>query len=310
MSPPINEEMMRLLFQSTRAGNKNVSGVLGNLDNPLLALIAGVYDPNTEMGATQGATPLLTKYSSSQIPAIQQVIASIRAGADPYQLEADIDALLAADPSAIAETGMSPETFTNLSKEMLDEATGTSSKKKPFWAQAGLPNPLELYNEQTVPLDQASQALIAGFREPQELLSSKLKELESRERSAKGRMREAKTETITRTVPDYGNIAKNELTRFFGKFMNHPGSLISKKDRPVTKTVTEKRQRKIDVTGKDYMDAQRAAIERGYVQAQLADQRRKEEAVRKGALAAYESAGRTPTLDAISQMMRFISNSK
>ena len=58
------------------------------------------------------------------------------------------------------------------------------------------------------------------------------------------------------------------------------------------------------------MDAQRAAIERGYVQAQLADQRRKEEAVRKGALAAYESAGRTPTLDAISQMMRFISNSK
>ena len=148
------ELQMLMAFAAAKKGNKNVSGVLGNLDSSMLAVLAGAYDPRTASGAQGGGGPFWSKYSQSQDPVIQDIIGKISQGFDKYQLNSYIDSLAAqgqdlgsfqvADLKGVASS---------LQKEYVDgpSTSGGAKSKDPF-SKAGIPGPGELYTTDTVPL--------------------------------------------------------------------------------------------------------------------------------------------------------------
>ena len=334
----MDKELLQLWFQNMRKGNKNVSGSLGNLDNPMLAYLAGVYDPNTEFGS-QVDTPLLSKYGVSDVPAIQSVLASIQGGADPYSLEADIDALIAENPEFISQTGMQPGTFKDLSKAMLEEYQTGSKPKATWWSKAGLPNPLELYDITNVPMSAETQAQIAGFRAPVADIERTLAQTSAAERAAMGRARqtgspiaadfEQMSKRIKSAAAKTSGVEASALAKLAAAVKRGEGSIdaLTARYMPKNKRAQEVYNQQIGRVQKDtqrtggikmtvdassdaFKEAQRKSIERGFLQQQLADQRRKEEAARKGALEATRALGRTPTGDALKQMMQFVAQSK
>ena len=302
----MDKELMKLWFQAMRKGNKNVSGSLGNLDSSLLAYLAGVYDPNTEFGG-QDAMPLLSKYGVSDVPAIQSVLASIQSGADPYSLEADIDALIAENPDFISQTGMQPGTFKELSKAMLEEYQTGSKPKATWWSKAGLPNPLEMYDITNVPMSAETEAQIAGFRAPVAGLEKDLARTSAAERYALSLARQTGS-PIAKDSPKRSDkvksAAKQALVDINLPFL--PVLRLIQKDKKSNVGTTKS----VDASSEAFKESQRKSIERGFIQQQLADQRRKEEAARKGALEAAKALGRTPTGDALKKMMQFIAQSK
>lgn len=148
------ELQMLMAFAAAKKGNKNVSGVLGNLDSPMLAVLAGAYDPRTAGGAQGGGGPFWSKYSQSQDPVIQDIIGKISQGFDKYQLNSYIDSL-AAQGQDLGSFQVSDlkGVAASLQKEYVDgpSTSGGASSKDPF-SKAGLPSPTELYDTSTVPL--------------------------------------------------------------------------------------------------------------------------------------------------------------
>jgi hypothetical protein len=152
----MTEQEMQLLlaFAAAKQGNKNVGGVLGNLDNPMLAVLAGAYDPRTGSGAQSGGGPFWSKYSQSQDPVIQDIIAKISQGFDKYQLNSYIDSLAAQGQDLGSfQVGDLKGVAASLQKEYVDgpSTSGGAASKDPF-SKAGIPNPSELYDVSTVPI--------------------------------------------------------------------------------------------------------------------------------------------------------------
>ena len=148
------ELQMLMAFAAAKQGNKNVGGVLGNLDNPMLAVLAGAYDPRTASGAQGGGGPFWSKYSQSQDPVIQDIIGKISQGFDKYQLNSYIDSLAAQGQDLGSfQVGDLKGVASSLQKEYVDgpSASGGAASKDPF-SKAGIPGPGELYDTSTVPL--------------------------------------------------------------------------------------------------------------------------------------------------------------
>ena len=162
----MDPEIIKLLA-AAKAGNKNLSGTLTNLQDPFFTFLAGVYDPLAAQGGmgsnTNGA--YWSRYSTSQDPAIQDIIAKIKGGADKYQLNSYIDSLAAQgqDLGAFQVSDLKG-VASQLQKEYSGESSTGSSKSgsksssgDPF-ASAGLRNPLDLYSTSDMPVGKKGSA--------------------------------------------------------------------------------------------------------------------------------------------------------
>ena len=154
MSYTVDPELIKLM-SAAKGGNKNVSSLLGNLDNSLLTFMAGVYDPLAAQGGSSagGGGPLWSQYSGDTNPIMRDLMMKIQNGTNKFYLGSYIDSLPAADVQA---TGYSPSDLKGLATGMLKEYTeGASSSsgasKDPF-AKAGLRNPLDLYSTSDMPV--------------------------------------------------------------------------------------------------------------------------------------------------------------
>jgi len=150
---------LELLLQFLEASgtSSGVGRTLNNLDNPLLGLITGGFDPMT-LPASGGRD--WSRYAGNpEYPQVQQVIAEIQAGRDPYQLSSYVDALTA---SGADLDGFQPDDFKNLAMNLQKEYGG--GEQGDWLRKAGFGSPLEQYTSETVPMDEASmrRARLAG----------------------------------------------------------------------------------------------------------------------------------------------------
>jgi len=155
----MDPEMIKLLA-AAKAGNKNLSGTLNNLDNPLYTLIAGVYDPlAAQGGAAGGGGPLWSQYAGDTNPIMRDLMMKIQNGTNKFYLGSYIDSL---KPEDVQATGYSPSDLKGLAsgllKEYTDGASSSSGNSKDTLAKAGYRNPTDLYSTSDMPIGKQGAA--------------------------------------------------------------------------------------------------------------------------------------------------------
>ena len=76
-----NEQLqMLMMMMDAKKGNKNVSGVLNNLDSGFLSILSGAYDPRTAESSQSANQPFLNKYAQSEDPVVQDILSKLSQG--------------------------------------------------------------------------------------------------------------------------------------------------------------------------------------------------------------------------------------
>ena len=169
-----NEQLqMLMLMMDAKKGNKNVSGILNNLDSGFLSILSGAYDPRTAESSQSANQPFLNKYAQSEDPIVQDILSKLSQGYDKYQLSSYIDSLDAQGQNISSfQTG----DLKSLANEFYKEYTGTGSSGSggskssntsvtDKVRNAGLPDPTELYNTDTIPLDATNLKRIKSIQD-------------------------------------------------------------------------------------------------------------------------------------------------
>jgi hypothetical protein len=166
-----NEQLqMLMMMMDAKKGNTNVSGVLNNLDSGFLSILSGAYDPRTAESSQSANQPFLNKYAQSEDPLVQDILSKLSQGYDKYQLSSYIDSLDAQGQNISSfQTG----DLKRLANEFYKEYTGTGSggyggsntSVTDKVRNAGLPDPTELYDINTVPLDSANLKRIKSIQD-------------------------------------------------------------------------------------------------------------------------------------------------
>jgi len=320
------------LFLGAKKGNKNVSGVLGNMDNPLLAYLAGAYDPIAAGDAGGGGGSLWSKYEGYDEPAIQDVMAQIRNGVDRHYLSSYIDNKISDED--IAASGFQPEDFKALASD-LQKDYSKSSEVNDMWSKAGLRNPLDEYSESDVPLTPEISDFISTVRKNAPAASSQYSRASSDVRNAE-RGLALKDEEMKKLMKALafqqrrggGNIPAQKITALMEKISRLPKGQYTRADieqlveegTPNTgyERYDDQYRSYVDEAIKDIggfqapemaQDEYRAAKERqGLAEQQMNANTELEKAARRGAAQAYRAAGRTPTRDQLAGIMKFLSS--
>lgn len=140
------EELLKLFVQA-KSNNKNVSGLLGNLDSPMLALLAGQIDPMAIQAQSSGG--LYGQYASdpNTPDAVKAIMDFVDQGANKYQIQSSLNSL---DPSVVTASGYTPEQLDAMAADMVKERGDGD-----MWSKAGLRNPLDVYTTTDVPINAA-----------------------------------------------------------------------------------------------------------------------------------------------------------
>lgn len=142
---------LELLLQFLQAAGTSTGAgrTLNNLDNPLLGLLTGGFDPMT---MSPGAGGDWSRYAGNpEYPELQKIISEIEAGRDQYQISSAVDALTAGGGTL---DGFQPQDFKNLALNLQKEYSGGDNAD--WFRAAGLSSPLQQYTAETVPMDEAS----------------------------------------------------------------------------------------------------------------------------------------------------------
>lgn len=331
MAGEIDPVLMQLFAASRQKGaNRNASSVLGNLDNPYLAYLAGVYDPVSAEMMNEPSSDLIARYAGDpNYPAVNQVIQQIQAGMDPYQISSFATALSGGEPV----DNFQPSDFERLAVDMQKEySSGGKSGKPDIWQKAGLRNPLDRYSEMDVPMSKDLMRMIAGIRqgaEPARKMRTQagtaLSRAKMEEKLNRSTLEEIASEfergrTLTsggaaRGLGDLANwlrsqesLSPQDLERGVQKFAPSQEFEL----RPFKQAVKTVKSR-MDKQGLGYKGVpnkaeqrRKAEEEAGLMQQQVNAAQEAERAVRRGAVRAYEEAGRTPTRDQLVGIMRFL----
>jgi hypothetical protein len=154
------------LFLGARDNNKNVSGLLNNIDSSVLALLAGVYDPLSAQGRSGGQ--LWSSYAGNpDYPVVQDIQQKIQGGADPYYLNSYIDGLVA---NKVDLNGFQDADLKGLAKGLYNEYNGKGSGSGggsgggdddlPSW----LRDPTDVYTTQDLPMTPKLKEMISELR--------------------------------------------------------------------------------------------------------------------------------------------------
>ena len=320
------EKQMIQFMSGARSGNKNLSGVLNNMDSQLLAILAGAYDPRTAEQSGPGAGSYWSRYSQSEDPVIQDVIAKISSGADKYQINSYIDSLAAQGKDLGA---FQVSDLKGVATELYKEFTGTgssgssSSKTKSDTQKAGIPDPAELYNTSTVPLSTANELYI---RKLQDDLAPKVKGYGDSQYQVRVAQRDlaryADSGKDANSSNDFGGPYvvpgkgfvqpakgyKQKVKNDFGGPFVVPGKGYKVGGKTFPSGKESKESKPYDKkAAKAYDDAMQVMLD---IEGKANAAKQREQAVREGQMDYARQSGATPTTDAMKMIMKFISSSK
>ena len=319
------ERQMIQFMSAARGGNKNLSGVLGNMDSQLLAILAGAYDPRTAEQSGPGSGPYWSKYSQSEDPVIQDVIAKITSGADKYQINSYIDSLAAQGQDLGA---FQVSDLKGVAGELYKEFTGTgtgssSSKNKSDTQKAGIPDPTELYDTSTVPLAIANELYIKKLQDD---LAPKVKGYGDAQYQVKvarknlARYADSEKDASSSNglggpyvIPGKGFLQpakgyKQKVKNDFGGPYVVPGKGYKVGGKTGSSGKEGKESKPYDKkAAKAYDDAMQVLLD---IEGKANAAKQREQAVREGQMDYARQSGATPTTDALKMIMKFISSSK
>lgn len=326
----MDPELMALLTQARATGaNKNLSSVLRNLNNPMLAFLAGVPQQPTDVSADM---PLMSQYANVSDPVIQEIVSKINAGTNEYELSSWF-ANRMADPQfalAVADTGMQEDDLLALAKGMQRERSKAgSSVRDSWWAKAGLSDPSQLYTEATVPLSEREALRIADIR----IGSRPAREMLSRAKMEESNARRG-VELSDKTLADFlgnlrsiemqggGSVPAMSLARMRRDIESRRGGIteeglqgLVEKYRPENADYAKAYEKDIQqlykrgrpsAPGKSRDALTKAQENVGLAQQQLNAAAEEEAAIRRGRARAFAEAGRTPARDELQNMLRFM----
>jgi flagellar motility protein MotE (MotC chaperone) len=303
------------LFASARGANKNVSGLLGNIDNPLLAFLAGVYDPVSAQGQPTGGA-LWAKYSQDPNPVFQQIIQEIQNGADPFYLSSEIDKM----GDDVASTGLMTGDLKGLAKALHKEYTTSGDPKNmSVWAKAGLREPTDLYSTQDVPLGDESRKQIVGMREGQVAADRKLSTAQTQygkvrsQLSVEDKIKEQMIDRLNSNLAS-GPYQSRALAEWISQQdvldenqLRNKAQALSVPEKEINKATKTLSKRKNKVNQTEYTKSQ---YDVGSASMQSDAAKAAERLYREGLVSSYEAAGKTPTRDQLAGIMSFLSQSK
>jgi hypothetical protein len=305
------------LFASARGANKNVSGLLGNMDNSLLAFLAGVYDPVSAQGqATAG--PLWAKYSQNPDPTIQGILQEIIDGGDPFSLSSRIDQM--DTMGDISGAGFQVGDLKGLAKALHTEyTTAGDPKNMSVWAKAGLREPTDLYSTQDVPLGETSRKEIVGMREGQVAADRKLSTAQTQYGKVKSQLSvedKIKEQMINRLNSNRasGPYQSRALAEWISQQdvldenqLRNKAQALSVPEKEINKATKTLSKRKNKVNQTEYTKSQ---YDLGSASVQSDAAKAAERLYREGLVSSYEAAGKTPLRDQLAGIMSFLSQSK
>jgi hypothetical protein len=152
------QQLLAALLSQAKSGNKNLGSLLGNLDSPILAAMAGVLDPyygSGQMGG--GGNSLYGSFAGDETTpaAVKAVMDWVDQGMNSYQIEAQINSL---DPNIIKDSGYTDAQLISMGKDMSKEG---GKRGTDVFAKAGLRNPNEIYSLEDVPMNQSVMKMLA-----------------------------------------------------------------------------------------------------------------------------------------------------
>ena len=339
--PVANQELLALLG-GAKAGNKKLSGLLGNLDNPLLLAFAGVLDPMYGTGSA-GATPLMSQYANSQEPIIQDIVSKVQQGVDPYALSSYIDTLVNVPNTDMA--GFQVNDLKGLAKGLANEWSKSSSNSNNVFAKAGFRHPNDVYTYSDLPMEDyavkaiqdiskqeqeatkgydaaaqnAKKALLAFQQAPKQtpnIRSAKrdaqIKKMIDQEMglpmflvrdNALGAFRNFLEKNPQATIGQMEG-KYNELARSMGVSGSEIGKVLKKIKQ--TSTSAERFGPVADTSMQAYDEAQRAKIA---PEAAMSNARRVQQAIMDKQMEKVSAKGRTPFTDQVQALMKFVGQS-
>lgn len=317
------------LFMSAKGNNKNVSGLLGNLDSSMLAYLAGVYDP-IAAGAGNAGGPLWSQYANSQEPIIQDLVGKIQGGMDEFALNSYIDAL-----GDVSQTGFQVGDLKGLAKALQKEYTGTASGsggsggKQDMWSKAGLRNPLDVYSTEDVPMGETSRADVQKIQTGRQGAQKSLSDATVKAGSARrgvvsdSAFKDELARGLTGTTSGGARRQAAALAEWLKgqdyldetSLRNKAAELMPKQEFeaiPFERAVdfASKKVKKTPADSKKLAQYKKAKEVEGLAQQQVNAGAEEERAYREGMLGAYNAAGKTPTRDQLAGIMKFLSGQK
>jgi hypothetical protein len=340
--------VLQLLMQMSQAksGNRNLSGTLNNMDNPLLLALAGVLDPMSMQGASQGGGVYGSFRNDPNTPeTVQQVMDWVDQGLNKYQIESMINAQL--PDAVVTDSGYTKKQLISMASEMSKQrASGTDKSGIGKLTQAGFRNPNDVYGLEDVPLSANSQARIGELQTQYSPLEEKMANQESRTKIAANKMRgfspDTKSELSKNIIRDsrtmatgMASVALRELAKYVDsnpyvtvEDLNKQVDLISSSTSAAPREVETYKRNALRRIGKvsktatkgsedvgtnraqSIGDWEMAKIEEGKIGVEASNNARLQEAIRQANLNQAAQAGRTPFTDQASQLMKFIAGTK
>ena len=322
----MDPELLQLLFQNARNNNKNVSGVLNNLDSPFLAYLANALDPMTQVDSGGGGS-LFAQYENYDQPAVQDVLAQIRNGVDKYWLSSYIDSNISDED--IVASGFQPDDFKGLASA-LQEDYQKGNQRKDVFSKAGLPSPLDVYDESNMPLEAPLANFLGKFSSESERIGGLAQKAQKDVGSGRNRVDVAKNamkeyaEKLRRGgtggVPDMALRRLSEDVAGRDMVTDTEWAELVEKYSPKNTGYSyggyEKRYRerlagagKVPKISKKEMDSLSSSERQANDLMYLAkDAKANEDMVRKAFLAKIQESGKTPLGDSLAAMMRFTAN--
>lgn len=342
----MDPQLLAALLSQAKGGNKNLSGTLGNMDNPILLALAQVLDPYYGTGqTTSGAGSLYGSFASDETTpaAVKAVMDYVDQGMNGYQIEAQINSL---DPDIVKNSGYTDEQLISMGKEMAKEG---GKKGADVFAKAGLRNPNDIYDVEDVPLNDSQNKDYMDYL-------GKAKESKKGEEMANWRLAVARHQMEQfKQGKEYSNDMVGEAQKMLA-----PSDVVGEAQKMLTSSDIVKRAQETltpsdvvgqaqkmlapsdmiamgkktltssDVVGegqamlsgknqknkkgrpsREQMDAMsRAQAGVADVNTQVQADLMRAQAVREGALMRAQSQGRTPFTDQTSALLKFIAGSK
>lgn len=344
MDPQILQLMMQM--SQAKGGNKNLSSLMGNMDNSLLLAFAGVLDPMVAQGSSQSSGIYNQFANDPNTPAtVQQVMDWVDQGLNKYQIESMINTQI---PDSVAtDGGYTKKQLISMASEMSKQRSTGADKS--VLEKAGYRNPNDVYSSMDVPLNAANQKMIFDIQQTGKTGSqgSEAKAQNATEALAKLRagtsiMTPEASKKLAKdldwTKPNaqdmmvfdpnksllYGlrddllnakeDVNIDEWTKNITESSFKWGGLgldkeyLKKKVAGLTKKGQKYAQTKYTKPLSDAYD--KAMFEKVTSEGAATNARRQEEAARAGILQAYAEMGRTPFTDQASQLMKFIAGTK
>lgn len=324
----MDPQLLAALLSQAKGGNKNLSGVLGNMDSPILLALAQVLDPYYGTGqTTSGAGSLYGSFASDETTpaAVKAVMDYVDQGMNGYQIEAQINNL---DPNVVKDSGYTDEQLISMGKEMAKEG---GKKGTDVFAKAGLRNPNDIYSLEDVPLNSYESKNYETYMDKARESEKGYGDIDYQFRVAQQRLKELREQ---QWEPPVGAPMGGEGTsvRPMGgegtsvRPMGGPGTTI----RPtgakgqVLKPTGAKGDflyptggggeyipdERPEASQEDRDAVSRALANRANLETKIKGDLMRAQAVREGALNRAKSIGRTPFTDQTSALLKFIAGTK